>query len=81
MVPDAEVARITQQIEEGTLKPRSKVEFERGENVRVTGGTFATFTGIIDTVHEEKGKLRVMVSIFGRSTPIELDFAEVEKTV
>jgi len=80
IVPDAEVDRITSQIQEGTLKPKSKVEFEKGENVRVTSGPFNTFTGIVDEVHEAKGKLRVLVSIFGRSTPIELDFTQVEKT-
>lgn len=80
IVPDEEVARITNQIQEGTLKPKPKVEFEKGENVRVVSGPFSTFTGIVDEVHEGKGKLRVMVSIFGRSTPIELDFTQVEKT-
>jgi len=79
VVPDEEVARITSQIEEGTLKPKPRVEFEKGENVRVVSGPFNTFTGIVDEVHEAKGKLRVMVSIFGRSTPIELDFTQVEK--
>lgn len=79
IVPDEEVERITSQIEEGTLKPKTKIEFEKGENVRVVSGPFSTFTGIVDEVHEGKGKLRVMVSIFGRSTPIELDFTQVEK--
>lgn len=78
-VPDEEVARITSRIEEGTLQPTPKVEFEKGENVRVTSGPFATFAGIVDEVNEGKGKLKVMVSIFGRSTPIELDFMQVEK--
>lgn len=80
IVPDEEIARITSQIEEGTLKPKSKVEFEKGENVRVTSGPFSTFIGMVDEVNESKGKLKVMVSIFGRSTPIELDFTQVEKT-
>ncbi|MBI4211956.1 MAG: transcription termination/antitermination protein NusG [Deltaproteobacteria bacterium] len=80
MVPEEEVKRITTQIEEGTLKPKAKIEFEKGENVRVTSGPFATFTGVIDVVNEDKGKLRVLVSIFGRATPIELDFTEVEKS-
>ena len=80
IVPDDEVQRITSQIEEGTLKPKPKVEFEKGESVRVISGPFSTFTGIVDEVNEGKGKLRVMVSIFGRSTPIELDFTQVEKT-
>lgn len=79
VVPPEEVARITQQIEEGTLKPKPKVSFDKGENVRVISGPFATFFGIVDEVNEDKGRLRVMVSIFGRSTPIELDFIQVEK--
>ena len=79
-VPEEEVQRITHQIEEGTLKPKPKVEFEKGENVRVVSGPFSTFTGIVDNVNETKGKLRVLVSIFGRATPIELDFTQVEKT-
>lgn len=78
-VPAEEVDRITEQIEEGTLKPKPKVSFDKGENVRVISGPFATFFGIVDEVNEEKGRLRVMVSIFGRSTPIELDFIQVEK--
>lgn len=79
VVPDEEVARITNQIEEGTLQPKSKIEFEKGEDVRVVSGPFNTFSGIVDEVLEGKGKLRVLVSIFGRSTPIELDFTQVEK--
>ena len=79
MVPEEEVRRITSQIEEGTLKPKTKVEFEKGDNVRVVSGPFASFTGTVDMANEEKGKLKVLVSIFGRSTPIELDFTEVEK--
>lgn len=80
IVPEEEVRRITQQIEEGTLRPKAKIMFEKGETVRVTQGPFATFTGIVDDVNSEKGKLRVMVSIFGRATPIELEFTQVEKT-
>ena len=79
IVPDEEVNRITRQIEEGTLKPKPKVEFEKGESVKVTSGPFSTFTGIVDEVNMDKGKLKVLVSIFGRSTPIELDFSQVEK--
>jgi transcriptional antiterminator NusG len=79
VIPEDEVKRITRQIEEGTLKPKPKILFEKGEDVRVINGPFATFSGIVDEVNEEKGKLRVMVSIFGRSTPIELDFTQVEK--
>ncbi|MDO8526181.1 MAG: transcription termination/antitermination protein NusG [Deltaproteobacteria bacterium] len=81
IVPEAEVERITRQIEEGTLKPKPKVSFDKGENVRVISGPFASFLGLVDEVNEEKGRLRVLVSIFGRSTPIELDFIQVEKAV
>lgn len=79
IVPPGEVERITRQIEEGTLKPKPKVSFDKGENIRVVSGPFASFFGIVDEVNEDKGRLRVMVSIFGRSTPIELDFIQVEK--
>jgi transcriptional antiterminator NusG len=79
VVPEEEVMRITNKIQEGTLRPTPKVSFEKGENVRVVSGPFSNFAGIVDDVNEGKGKLRVMVSIFGRSTPIELDFTQVEK--
>lgn len=79
-VPEQEVRRITRQIDEGTLRPKPKVVFEKGENVRVVEGPFATFNGVVEEVNPEKGKLKVLVSIFGRSTPIELDFMQVEKT-
>lgn len=78
-VPDEEVARITRQISEGTLKPKPKVSFEKGESVRVVDGPFTNFNGMVDEVKPEKGKLKVLVSIFGRSTPVELDFMQVEK--
>jgi len=79
IVPDEEVKRITQQIDEGTLKPKPKISFEKGESVRVIDGPFATFNGVVEEVNPEKGKLKVLVSIFGRATPIELDFIQVEK--
>jgi len=79
-VPEEEVMRITKQIDEGTLRPKPKVEFEKGESVRVVDGPFATFAGVVEEVSPEKGKVKVLVSIFGRSTPIELDFMQVEKT-
>jgi transcription termination/antitermination protein NusG len=79
IVPEDEVTRITQQIEEGTLRPKAKFIYEKGEIVRVTSGPFSTFTGSVDEVDADKGKLRVLVSIFGRATPIELDFTQVEK--
>jgi transcriptional antiterminator NusG len=78
-VPEEEVLRITNQMEQGTLKPRPKVEFEEGESVRVIDGPFVNFNGVVEEVKPDKGKLRVLVSIFGRSTPVELDFVQVEK--
>ena len=79
IVPEHEVEKILHQIEEGVLKPRPKVQFEKGESVRVIDGPFSNFTGIVDEVKPEKGKLRVLVSIFGRATPVELEFIQVEK--
>lgn len=78
-VPEEEVMRITNQMTEGTLKPRPKVQFEEGESVRVVDGPFVNFNGVVEEVKPDKGKLRVLVSIFGRSTPVELDFVQVEK--
>lgn len=80
VVPEEEVRRITRQIDEGSLKPKPKNIFEKGEAVRVVDGPFSTFTGSVEEVNAEKGKLKVLVSIFGRSTPIELDFIQVEKS-
>lgn len=78
-VPEHEVKRITNQIEEGTARPAPKQRFEEGETVRVTDGPFANFNGTVDEVNADKSKLRVLVSIFGRATPVELDFSQVEK--
>lgn len=78
-VPEKEVSRLTAQITEGTLRPKLKTTFEKGESVRVIEGPFQNFNGMVDEVKPEKGKLRVLVSIFGRSTPVELDYAQVEK--
>ena len=79
-VPSEEIDKLTKKIEEGTLRPKPKTLFDKGENVRVVSGPFSNFTGIVDDVNNDKGKLRVLVSIFGRSTPIELEFTQVEKT-
>ncbi|MCK4739394.1 MAG: transcription termination/antitermination protein NusG [Deltaproteobacteria bacterium] len=76
----AEVEKIMHQMEEGAVRPKPKVLFEDGENVRVIDGPFTNFIGIVEEVKPEKGKLRVLVTIFGRATPVELDFVQVEKT-
>ncbi len=78
-VPDAEIRRLKMQIEEGVVKPKPKVMFEEGESVRVMNGPFSNFTGVVEEVKPEKGRVVVSVSIFGRATPIELDFSQVEK--
>ncbi len=78
-VPEEEVRRVTQQMQGVASRPVPKVEFEKGEMVRITEGPFANFTGVVEEVKPDKGKLRVMVSIFGRSTPVELEFFQVEK--
>jgi len=78
-VKESEIALINTQMTEGATKPKPKVLFEEGENVRVTDGPFSNFNGIVEDVKPEKQKVRVLVSIFGRATPVELDFAQVEK--
>lgn len=79
-ISEEEVMKITRQMEEGAVRPKPKVLFDRGENVRVVDGPFTNFTGIVEEVKPDKGKLRVLVSIFGRATPVELDFVQVEKS-
>lgn len=79
-IPDEEVAKITNRMVEGVEKPKPKVEFDTGETVRVVDGPFLNFTGIVEDVRPERGTLKVMVSIFGRVTPVELEFIQVEKT-
>lgn len=76
---DKEAMEILQRVQDGTDAPRHKFSFEPGELVRVTEGPFADFNGTVEDVNYEKSKLRVAVSIFGRSTPVELDFGQVEK--
>jgi transcription termination/antitermination protein NusG len=78
-VPDREVENILNQVKEGVEKPKPKVLFEVGENVRVTEGPFTDFNGNVEEVNYDKSKLRVSVLIFGRATPVELDFGQVEK--
>ncbi len=79
-ISEAEVLKIVSQMQEGTEKPRHKVEFVVGEFVRVKEGPFADFNGSVEEVNYDKSKVRVAVTIFGRSTPVELEFSQVEKT-
>ena len=79
-ISEEEIRKIVDQMQEGTEKPRHKVEFMVGEMVRVKEGPFADFNGSVEEVNYEKNRLRVSVTIFGRATPVELEFAQVEKT-
>jgi len=79
-ISEKEVSKILSQMEEGVERPRPKVLFEVGEMIRVKEGPFADFNGNVEEVNYEKNKVRVSVAIFGRSTPVELDFSQVEKT-
>ena len=79
-VPDDEAERIIQQMEEGISKPKPKYTFEEGDEVRVIDGPFNNFQGVVQEVNQEKEKLRVLISIFGRLTPVELDFIQINKT-
>jgi len=78
-LPDADAMKIIGRIKDGALKPKPKVMYEAGDAVRVTEGPFANFQGVIDEVFPDKGRVRVMVSIFGRETPVELEFIQVTK--
>lgn len=78
-VPEEEAARIIRQMEEGITKPKPKYQFEEGDNVRVIDGPFNNFQGVVEEVKPDKEKLRVLIMIFGRSTPVELDFIQVNK--
>ena len=75
----AEVDNILKRTQDTAAKPSPKIVFEKGEQVRVTEGPFVNFNGTIDEIHPEKGKIKVSVSIFGRSTPVELEYWQVEK--
>ncbi|MBK1680514.1 transcription termination/antitermination protein NusG [Rhodocyclus tenuis] len=79
-ISEKEVAKIMQQMQEGVEKPRPKVLFEPGEVVRVKEGPFTDFHGSVEDVNYEKNRLRVSVTIFGRATPVELEFSQVEKS-
>ncbi len=78
-IPEEQVSAILQQVVTGAERPKHKVLFSRGESVRVIDGPFSNFTGVVDEVKPDKGRLKVMVSIFGRPTPVDLEFLQVER--
>ncbi len=78
-ISEDEAMRILNQVKEGVERPKPTITFEIGENVKVADGPFASFTGVVEEVDEERSRLKVAVSIFGRPTPVELEFGQVEK--
>ena len=78
-IPEAEADKIIAQMQEGILKPKPKIKFEPGDKVQVREGPFANFTGVVDEVRPDRGRVKVMISVFGRPTPVELEFTQLER--
>jgi transcriptional antiterminator NusG len=78
-IPDEDAEKIINQMQEGIAKPKPKIQFELGDKVQVTDGPFTNFTGVVDEVRPDRGRVKVMISVFGRPTPVELEFTQLEK--
>ena len=78
-IPDEDAAKIINQMQEGIAKPKPKIQFEIGDKVQVTDGPFTNFAGVVDEVRPDRGRVKVMISVFGRPTPVELEFTQLEK--